>query len=95
MAGGQTLITWRAVRERTSLSRATIYRKIADHPDFPRPVPLSERRVAWVEAEIDDYVAKRIAARTGNSTTDDRVRGVDRLTLGPSTKEADPMASSD
>ena len=87
MAERQTLISCRSVSVRTSLSRATIYRKITQDPEFPKPVPLSGRRVAWVEAEVDAYVAKRIAARTVSSTTDGRARGVDRLTPNPSTRE--------
>jgi prophage regulatory protein len=31
---------------------------------FPKRVPLSEARVAWVTEEIDQWVAERIAARS-------------------------------
>jgi predicted DNA-binding transcriptional regulator AlpA len=31
--------------------------------EFPQRVQLSERAVGWVEAEIDDWCAARIAAR--------------------------------
>ena len=30
---------------------------------FPRRVPVSEQRVAWVESEIDAWMKKRIEAR--------------------------------
>ncbi|MDP6270253.1 MAG: AlpA family phage regulatory protein [Alphaproteobacteria bacterium] len=30
---------------------------------FPRRVHLGANRVAWVEAEIDDWIAERLAAR--------------------------------
>ena len=48
-----------AVREVTGLSRSTIY---AD-PDFPKPVKIGPRAVAWVEAEITGWVKQRILQR--------------------------------
>ena len=51
-----------SVRDRIPYSRATIYRLIADGK-FPRPCPLGAGAVAWREAEIDDWVAARIASR--------------------------------
>jgi len=30
---------------------------------FPRPVPTGSNSVAWVESEIDQWIADRIAAR--------------------------------
>lgn len=50
------------VRARTGLSRSTIYAYVQDGR-FPAPVKLSERCVAWIESEIDDWIAERIAAR--------------------------------
>jgi prophage regulatory protein len=31
---------------------------------FPKRVPIGERRVGWVESEIDDHVTAAIAARS-------------------------------
>jgi prophage regulatory protein len=45
-----------------NLSRAQIYRKIAKGT-FPQQVHLSDRRIAFIEAEIDDWIADRIAER--------------------------------
>jgi prophage regulatory protein len=47
----------------TGLSRSTIYRQQAVG-QFPKAVPLTERTVAWVAAEIAAWVASRIAGRT-------------------------------
>jgi len=47
------------VREITGLSRSSIY---AD-PQFPKPVKIGSRAVAWVEAEVRDWAKVRIAAR--------------------------------
>lgn len=49
-----------AVAARTSLSRATIYRKI-QCAEFPRPHQLSQRAVGWLEADIDAWIATCIA----------------------------------
>jgi prophage regulatory protein len=32
---------------------------------FPKPIPLSEHRIAWVEAEVDAWLAERAAERDG------------------------------
>lgn len=53
------LLRLNAVKEITGLSRSTIY---AD-ADFPRPVKIGERAVAWVELEIQNWVDARIAER--------------------------------
>jgi prophage regulatory protein len=48
------------VLERTGLSRSTIYVRLAEGR-FPRPVRLGGRAVGWIEAEIGEWVAERIA----------------------------------
>ena len=49
------------VRRRTGLSRSTIYRRMGEGR-FPRPCHLGERIIAWVEADIDRWLAETIAA---------------------------------
>jgi prophage regulatory protein len=44
------------------LSRSEIYRRIA-LGDFPAPVKLGPRASAWHTAEIDAWIAQRIAVR--------------------------------
>jgi predicted DNA-binding transcriptional regulator AlpA len=45
-------------------SKTTLWRKErAKPPQFPKRVPLSPSRVAWVESEIDAYMAGLIAKR--------------------------------
>lgn len=46
----------------TGLARSTVYKYIADG-NFPKPVSLGERNVAWVENEIQDWIMERIEAR--------------------------------
>lgn len=59
---GFTLERLPAVKARTALSRSEIYRRIA-LGDFPAPLKIGTRASAWNSAEIDDWIAGRIAAR--------------------------------
>lgn len=47
------------VRNRVPYSRATIYR-LMDAGQFPKPYSLGARAVAWLEAEVNDWIASRI-----------------------------------
>lgn len=46
----------------TSLSRTSIF-KLRERGDFPRAVPLGEKRVAFVRGEVAAWIEARIAAR--------------------------------
>jgi prophage regulatory protein len=61
-AGTAKLLRRRTVEAVTSLPRSTLYEMIAKGK-FPKPVELSAGRVAWVAAEVDQWVEARIAAR--------------------------------
>jgi prophage regulatory protein len=57
-----------ALRRRTGLSDSQ--RDLLEAKgDFPQRVPLSERAVGWVEAEIDEWCATRVAARDSRHVT--------------------------
>lgn len=63
-----TLIRMPELLALTGLQRATVYKRLKDDPTFPRPVPLSDSTargapVAWVLAEVQEWVRSRIAAR--------------------------------
>jgi predicted DNA-binding transcriptional regulator AlpA len=59
-SGGIVLIDLPTVRGLAgNLSTASIYRL----PDFPKPVRVSAGRRAWVLAEVQDWIAARIADR--------------------------------
>lgn len=51
-----------AVRRQTGQSTATIYRRVKAGT-FPSPVKIGPRASAWVGAEVDQWVADRIADR--------------------------------
>lgn len=49
-----------AVIDVTGLSRSTIYAMMSEG-NFPRPVPLGKRLVAWPESVISKWLAARAA----------------------------------
>lgn len=51
-----------AVRELTGLATSTIYEKMAQG-QFPRPVRIGPRAVAWIEEEVADWQRARIDER--------------------------------
>lgn len=61
-----SLIRLPEVKRRTGKGKTSIYHDIAEGK-FPPPVNLGPRAVAWVDQEIDDYVAARIAERDGKA----------------------------
>ena len=44
------------------LARSTIYKHIGEGT-FPKPVSLGDRRVGWVESEVQDWILARIEER--------------------------------
>ncbi|AVH31060.1 DNA-binding protein [Vibrio fluvialis] len=50
------------VMEKTALSRSAIYRKM-NEGEFPESVSLGERAIAWVESEVDEWMAERLQTR--------------------------------
>ena len=56
---GERLIRRPAVRAKTGLPTSTLY-DYMERGDFPRPVKLSSTSVAWVESEVDAWIATRI-----------------------------------
>lgn len=56
-----TILRLPIVKARTGLSRSTIYLRVAEG-SFPAPVSLGGRAVGWIEAEVNDWLAKRIEA---------------------------------
>lgn len=56
------LIRIKDVMERTGLARSTIYKYIS-LGQFPQPIKLGTRAVAWVESEIDTWINDSINRR--------------------------------
>jgi len=59
----ERFISLRDVLTRTSLSKTHTYRLI-NAGEFPRPVPLGPRRVAFIEREVNDWLLSRVEARS-------------------------------
>lgn len=49
------------VRERVGLSRSTIYARVANGT-FPAPIRIGGNAVAWVDRDVDDWIAAQIEA---------------------------------
>jgi len=64
----QKIIKLPRVKEITTLSRATIYRRMAEGK-FPKQIKLSERASAWVEQEVLDWLDGCIEDRYENDDT--------------------------
>lgn len=60
------LVSMNQVCAMTSLSRTTINMHRASG-NFPKPVPIGEKRIAFVRAEVEQWIAERIAERDGRA----------------------------
>jgi prophage regulatory protein len=58
------------VKQRTGLSRSSIYAKIS-LGEFPAPVNLGVRAVAWIDVEIAEWISDRVKASRGSLGTDE------------------------
>ena len=52
------------VISRVGLGRSTIY-LLVSRAEFPRPISIGDRAVAWVESDIDAWVNVKIAVARG------------------------------
>ena len=57
-----TLLTIEEVGSRIRLSKPTIY-KLIRQGQFPQQLHLCANKVAWLEREVDEWLASRVAAR--------------------------------
>ena len=53
-----------AVKEKTTLGRSSIYALAADGK-FPKPIKLGARASGWLESEVNQWIADRIAESRG------------------------------
>jgi prophage regulatory protein len=51
------------VQDRTSLSRTTIWRLIRQG-NFPQPIRITNRRIAWYEAAVSVWIAAKMDGGT-------------------------------
>ncbi|MBY6104971.1 AlpA family transcriptional regulator [Ferrimonas balearica] len=50
------------LEEKVGLKKSAIYR-LAKEGKFPKPIKLGPRVNGWVEEEVDEWIAERIAER--------------------------------
>jgi prophage regulatory protein len=54
-----TLLCRKQVESRTGLSKSTIY-KLASEGNFPKPIKLGDKAVAWIDHQVDHWIAMKI-----------------------------------
>jgi prophage regulatory protein len=64
MTATPRLLRFDAVKERVPYSRAVLYAKIAKG-EFPRPIKIGDRAVAWISTEVDAFIETLIADARG------------------------------
>jgi prophage regulatory protein len=72
--GRERLLRRREVQRITGLSRSTLYRLIAAK-DFPSGIKVSTNAVAWLESEVDHWIARRVAETRGAQPRPKRTKG--------------------
>jgi prophage regulatory protein len=65
---GRTFLRLRHVLQKTGLASSSLYDFI-EKGSFPKPVPLSQRRVAWLLDEVEAWMQARVDARAAGETT--------------------------
>ena len=58
------LMRAREVMAQTGLSRSALYRGLASG-EFPKPIKISERAIAWDSRAVERWIADRIDASRG------------------------------
>lgn len=61
---GEKMLTFPELRDHGVLLGRRQLDRLEAQGKFPKRVHVSEKRVAWIEREIDAYVKKQIAARS-------------------------------
>lgn len=59
---GTRVLRLRDVEERTGLKRASIYRR-GNAGTFPKPIRLGANSSGWIESEVEQWLAARVAER--------------------------------
>ena len=68
------LYTYKTLAEKGVVYSRNHIRRLVEAGKFPQPFYLSERRPAWTEAALDEFIAKREAERDTDTDTKRRSR---------------------
>ena len=55
------LLRLKSLKIKVGLGKTSIHEKIK-RGEFPKPIPLGARAVAWLESDIDAWIESRISA---------------------------------
>ena len=72
-ASGVRMLRLPDVKNRVGLGRSAIYAKVK-RGEFPSPVHLGPRAVAWISEEISAWIATRIALSRGLAGSCDSIK---------------------
>jgi prophage regulatory protein len=61
------LIGFAEVKHRIGLSRSTVWR-LQKANQFPKSIPISSGRRAWLESAIDDWISSKAGAHSAGAT---------------------------
>lgn len=62
------LIRRKEVQAKTGLGASSIY-AMMQQGTFPKAIHISERRVAWIESDVDKWIAERVATHRATIPT--------------------------
>ena len=54
------LLSFRDLKARCTLSRSTVWRYV-QRGEFPKPIKVTDRRIAWRESDVTRWLDKRAA----------------------------------
>lgn len=60
MADKERFLKLEDVENRTGLAKTTIYKRMKDR-QFPQRIKLGDRRVVWLESEVNNWMAEQIS----------------------------------
>jgi prophage regulatory protein len=72
-----SLFRCQSVLEKTGLKRSSLY-KLIKTGDFPKPIKITAKAVAWPSNEVEDWISERISGgeqRTQNQNITTVLRG--------------------
>jgi prophage regulatory protein len=58
------ILRFAQVKDLTGLKHSAIYQRMLAGT-FPRPVPLGPKARGWIESEVQNWIAERVAERDG------------------------------
>jgi len=61
----ESFIRLKKVEDRTGLKKSMVYSLISNG-EFPKPIKIGERAVAWIESEVDVINAARMAEKSAD-----------------------------